>query len=106
MSIVPAFHCTAVELLRLAPEFAELLQEVPEVRRKGAVFPLPGMRGRDLQGRADWVSKICSRIGKASDVVVYTDAVTGQVKYASRRDFRQAFGRRWAERRRPRQVME
>ena len=59
-----------------------------------------------MQGRAEWVSKICSRIGKAAGVVVDTDATTGQVKYASLHEFRRAFGRRWAERLRRQQLME
>ncbi|HUG70521.1 MAG TPA: site-specific integrase [Pirellulaceae bacterium] len=93
-------------LLPLAPEFAELLQEVPEAERKDAVFVLRGVNGQDMQRRADWVGKICSRIGKAAGVVVNTDATSGEVKHASLHDFRRAFGRRWAARLRPQQLME
>jgi integrase len=52
------------------------------------------------------VSPVGYSIGKAAGIVAYTDATTGQVKYASLHDFRRAFGRRWAERLRSQQLME
>jgi len=49
---------------------------VAEAERKDTVFILQGINGQDLQSRADRVSKICSRIGKAAGIVANTDATS------------------------------
>jgi integrase len=82
-------------ILPIAPEFAEMLLEVPETQRTGPVFPLEGRRGRLKPCE---VSNILSRIGKTAGVKVSECARTGKVKYASAHDFRRAFGTRWSER--------
>jgi len=77
-------------LLPIAPEFALLLAETPDVVRTGPVFRLEGRQGpyRDWQ-----VSKIVSKIGKAAGVKVYVNPKDPEkVKYASAHDFRRAFG--------------
>lgn len=91
-------------LLPLAPEFADFLKRTPEDLRVGPVFILRGIV--DRLGRpprcsdtrdADWIGRICSRIGKAAGIVV--DAADGgKVKYASAHDLRRSFGVRWAQR--------
>jgi integrase len=82
-------------ILPIAPEFAEMLLEVPESDRTGPVFPLDGRRGRL---RSCEVSSTLSKIGKAAGVKVGVCPRTGKVKYASAHDFRRAFGTRWAAR--------
>jgi integrase len=82
-------------ILPIAPEFAEMLMEVPEADRCGPVFPLDGRRGR--LGSCE-VSSILSKIGKAAGVKVGVCPRTEKVKYASAHDFRRAFGTRWAAR--------
>jgi len=104
-------------LLPLAPEFARLLQRVPQARRRGKVFALPHPKtGRPLP--ADEVSALVVRIGKAAGVKVRTkvkskvDPKTGErrpvemVKFASAHDLRRSFGERWAARVMPPQLME
>ena len=60
----------ADRLLPIAPEFALFLLETPEQSRAGPVFRLDGQRGR----YRDWeVSKIVSKIGKATGVKVYVN---------------------------------
>ena len=80
-------------LLPMAPEFALMLQAVPEAERTGPVFLLNGAQGRLRSNR---VSKIVSNIGKAAGVVVSTHPVTGEQKFASAHDLRRAFGERWS----------
>jgi integrase len=91
-------------LLPLAPEFAEFLLETRESARHGPVFRLRSVatgKGRPRSsggiGDAEWVGKICARIGKAAGVVVDVSS-SGHVKYASAHDLRRAFGTRWATR--------
>ena len=94
----------ADRLLPIAPEFAMMLAEVPEVERVGPVFKLEGRVGR-LQ--ANEVSKIVSRIGRAAGVRVYVSPKDpGRVKYASAHDLRRSFGERWAARLMPAQLKE
>jgi integrase len=81
--------------LPIAPEFEEMLLEVPEERRVGRVLPLVGRRG---PYQACQVSAILSRIGRAAGVVVGEHPRTGRVKYASAHDFRRTFATRWAAR--------
>jgi integrase len=94
-------------LLPMAPEFAMFFAETPESDRTGAVFKLPGIRGRSTELRSKWVGKILSKIGKAAGVRVHVDPKDpARVKYASAHDLRRAFGERWAARIMPAQLKE
>ncbi len=96
----------ADRLLPIAPEFALFLLEIPEADRSGAVFKLPGIRGRTTELRSKWVGKVVSKIGAAAGVRVHTDPKSGRLKYASAHDLRRAFGERWAARIMPAQLRE
>lgn len=87
-------------LLPMAPEFARLLQAVPESQRTGSVFKLGRIDGRAGRPTADRVSKIVTKIGARAGVKV------GLKKTASAHDLRRAFGERWAARLMPAQLME
>lgn len=87
-------------LLPMAPEFATLLESVPQAERTGPVFKLPRPDGKDGTLRPDRVSKIVSAIGRRANVLV------GAGKTASAHDLRRAFGERWASRLMPAQLME
>lgn len=78
-------------ILPMAPEFAELLADVPASERFGPVFRLPKRRQASIL-RGEWVSKQLTAFGRAAGVVV--DAKSG--KCASAHDFRRSFGERWA----------
>jgi integrase len=94
-------------LLPMAPEFAMFFAETTESDRTGAVFKLPGIRGRSTELRSKWVGKILSKIGKAAGVRVHVDPKDpARVKYASAHDLRRAFGERWAARIMPAQLKE
>jgi integrase len=94
----------ADRLLPIAPEFALMLEGVPEAERVGPVFNLDGRVGRL---GANEVSKIVSRIGKAAGIKVYVNPKDPEkVKYASAHDLRRAFGERWAARLMPAQLKE
>lgn len=82
------------ELVPMAPEFAEFLEQTPPKRRRGYVFDLPGIR-REV----DTVSKILTKVGKAANVKVSDRR--SKVKFASAHDIRRSFGARWALRVRP-----
>jgi integrase len=89
----------------MAPEFAEMLQRVPQAERTGPVFRLPGLKlNRDCR-QSEWVGTILRRIGKAANVVVERRA-NGKVKFASAHDLRRSFGERWAHRILPKELME
>jgi integrase len=111
-------------LLPMVPEFATLLQSVPESERKGRVFKLLAADGTQLEVNKSIVGKTVSKIGKAAGVVVdrreklvadpddkdqekarkqhrklksKSRKVTAIVeKFASAHDLRRAFGFRWA----------
>jgi integrase len=87
-------------LLPMAPEFARLLETVPEDARTGPVFKLDRAFGKPGHPTTDRVSKVVSRIGARANVRV--DAK----KTASAHDLRRAFGERWAARLMPAQLME
>lgn len=80
-------------LIPMAPEFAALLETVPEHERTGKVFSVPG-------SLVD-VSRLVSAIGKAANVVVNRSPL----KYASAHDMRRSFGERWAVRVMPQVLM-
>jgi integrase len=97
----------ADRLLPIAPEFAVFLLETSEADRAGAVFKLPGIRGRTSELRSDRVGRLVSKIGEKAGVRVYTDPRDPErVKYASAHDLRRAFGERWAARIMPAQLKE
>ena len=87
-------------LLPMAPEFARLLETVPERGRTGPVFKLNRMDGKPGQANKDRVSKIITKIGMRAKVRVDTK------KTASAHDLRRAFGERWAAKLMPAQLME
>ena len=87
-------------LLPMAPEFARLLETVPEAERTGPVFRLNRMDGKAGLPTKDRVSKIVTKIGAKAKVRV--DAR----KTASAHDLRRAFGERWAAKLMPAQLME
>jgi integrase len=57
-------------LLPVAPEFAELLQQISEAERHGRVFKLLGKRYADARMEGDWVSRVICQIGCKAHVVV------------------------------------
>ena len=83
----------------MTPEFATLLESVPERERRGRVFKLLAIDGTPLPATRRFVGPIVSAIGKAAGVVV--DERTRRAaktvrKFASAHDLRRAFGQRWA----------
>ena len=81
-------------LLPMAPEFAELLQSIPERRRRGHVFRIPDSCPRTTYS-------VCRRIvatGEAANVVVKRRQKKGKtvLEYASAHDLRRSFGFRWS----------
>jgi integrase len=87
-------------LLPMAPEFARLLESVPEAERVGPVFKLERFDGQPGRPATDRVSKIVGKIGAKANVRVDVR------KTASAHDLRRAFGERWAARLMPAQLME
>lgn len=87
-------------LLPMAPEFARLLESVPEAERVGPVFKLERFDGQKGRPATDRVSKIVGKIGAKANVRVDVR------KTASAHDLRRAFGERWAARLMPAQLME
>ena len=87
-------------LLPMAPEFAQLLESVPETDRSGPVFKLERNDGKPGRPASDRVSRIVGSIGAKAKVRVDAN------KTASAHDLRRAFGERWASRLMPAQLME
>jgi integrase len=77
-------------LLPMAPEFAQLLDKVPEPERTGPVFKLERADGKPGRPAVDRVSKTVSSIGEKAKVWVDVK------KTASAHDLWRAFGERWA----------
>lgn len=90
-------------LLPMTPDFAALLESVPESQRRGRVFKLPSASGRHLKTATCDVSKLVVAIGKEARVVVDERKKGDKIvrKFASAHDLRRAFGRRWAEKIKP-----
>jgi integrase len=88
------------ESIPLLPGFEALLLETPEPQRFGWVFnpmSLQTMLGRGVRQQrpnAEWVSKVISRVGKASGVVVRPAVGFGVAKYASAHDLRRSCAER------------
>lgn len=74
--------------LPIAPEFAEMLQAVPEASRTGYVF----LRDAEPRPTMGWASRVISAFGEAAGIKV------SPKKFASAHDLRRAFGYRWAMR--------
>jgi integrase len=85
-------------LLPITPEFAALLQSVPERDRRARVFKLLANDGALLQAEPWAVSKVVSAIGESAGVVVDERESDGKTvrKFASAHNLRRAFGQRWA----------
>jgi len=101
------------QLYPVAPEFGEMLWAVPEAERRGRVFRLLGVSGREARDPA-YVSAVIVRMGKLARVKVderlKKDQETGEVrtvvKYASAHDLRRSFGFRWSRRILPAELRE
>ena len=92
-------------VLPMAPEFCELLLEVPEVDRHGCVFRLPRAREHEVPPSDTYVSRVVTAIGRAAGLVVAppyrmrrSATRPPEPKYASAHDLRRSFGTRWAKR--------
>ena len=85
-------------LLPMMPEFAELLESIPEGQRRGRVFKLLATDGTPRAAELTGVSKTITAIGKTAGVVVDERQRNGKTirKFASAHDLRRAFGQRWA----------
>lgn len=89
-------------LLPMVPEFAALLDEVPEDERTGPVFNPLARKKRTERMLSSTVSKQIAKIGEKANVAVgdkgNIDKETGRRKprYASAHDLRRAFGQRWS----------
>ncbi|MBV12194.1 MAG: hypothetical protein CMN21_23635 [Rubinisphaera sp.] len=81
----------------MAPEFADMLRNVPAENREGFVFNPLGFRDMGTRLRTDTASKLIVKIGKKAQIKV-AETDEGKVKYASAHDFRRAFGFRWSRR--------
>ncbi|WP_339742605.1 tyrosine-type recombinase/integrase [uncultured Rubinisphaera sp.] len=79
----------------MAPEFVDMLKEVPADQREGFVFNPMGARDRKQRIRSDSASGLISDIGEAAGVKV-SETKSGKVKYASAHDLRRSFGFRWS----------
>lgn len=89
-------------VLPIVPEFAALLDEVPEDQRTGPVFNPQARKRRTERMLPSTISKQIADIGEKANVVVSEkgniDKETGKRKprYASAHDLRRAFGQRWS----------
>ncbi|MDC0936713.1 tyrosine-type recombinase/integrase [Pirellulales bacterium] len=87
-------------VLPMTPEFAALLEGVPESQRKGRVFRLLGKSGGPLKACRRNAGVFVSKIGSAAGVVVNRREKKGELVpvYASAHDLRRSFGFRWSRR--------
>jgi integrase len=86
------------QLLPITPDFAALLQSVPEAARRGRVFKVLAVDGAPMVASRRIVGPIVSAIGKKAGVVVDERRKKGEAvrKFASAHDLRRAFGLRWS----------
>ena len=77
--------------LPLTPDFVDLLRGIPEEKRVGFVFPIPGKKVTRLKSTRD-IGRRISEAGEAAGIRV------NDSKYASAHDLRRAFAVRWAPR--------
>jgi integrase len=83
----------------LAPEYAELLSQVPESERRGQVFQRPGVT-------RSGISHVGCAIGQQAAVHVRKDPLPGKVKYASFHDLRRSCALRRAKHLMPQELTE
>ena len=83
-------------LLPMAPEFAQMLLDVPEDQRFGRVFNPAAERRRGDRLATPRVTRTISEIGRAANVKVWTDPRTGRPKFATAHDLCRTFGERWS----------
>ncbi|HBL43640.1 MAG TPA: hypothetical protein DDZ90_09635 [Planctomycetaceae bacterium] len=89
-------------VLPIVPEFAALLEEVPEDERTGPVFNPQARKRRAERMLPSTISKQIADIGEKANVVVSEkgniNKETGKRKprFASAHDLRRAFGQRWS----------
>lgn len=83
-------------LLPITPEFATLLQSVPERERRGRVFKLQRPDGTPEDRGRCVVGKTVTAIGQSAGIVVDERMKRGKLvkKFASAHDLRRSFGRR------------
>lgn len=87
-------------LMPITPDFGKWILRTPPAERTGLVFPLVKSRYKDVLN-ADHVSKIITKIGRASGV-----KVSASGKFASAHDLRRTFGLRWSQRRYPAELQQ
>ena len=87
-------------LLPITPEFAELLNEVPESDRRGRVFKPLTKTGELAKPTRHAVGPRVADVGRADGVVTDQREKKGEVvkEFASAHDLRRAFGFRWSRR--------
>jgi integrase len=86
------------QICPIAPEFFQLLEQVPQPERNGQVFKLGMFKRIRTQDWKEKSSKVISNIGRKAGIVVATDVRTGKQKFASAHDLRRSFGERWSTR--------
>ena len=93
-------------LLPMAPEFAEMLEQVPPEHRNGFVFdPRPRRRVQVGRLQSHFVGLRIRAIAKKANVA--TEQLDGgKVRYCSAHDLRRSFGERWSYRVVPRVLKE
>jgi integrase len=85
-------------LLPMTPDFATLLEAVPERERRGRVFKLLASDATPFPAKRWNVGRVVSAIGESAGVVVDERAKGEETvrKFASAHDLRRAFGFRWS----------
>ncbi len=87
-------------LLPMAPEFAHLLEAIPDDERTGNVFCLEFKRTHEKETRSDTVGKQICKVGRKAGIKVSAST------YASAHDLRRSFGTRWADKVKPHILMQ
>jgi integrase len=87
-------------LLPMKPDFARMLEAVPQRERQGRVFKLLKADGTPFRAKRWDAGRVVSEIGKAAGVVVDVRRKGEETvkEFASAHDLRRAFGFRWAMR--------
>jgi integrase len=85
-------------MLPMTPDFATLLESVPQRERRGRVFKLLAADGTRMPATRRTVGPVVSAIGEKAGIVVDEQQRGGKTmrKFASAHDLRRAFGQRWA----------
>ncbi|WP_428305503.1 tyrosine-type recombinase/integrase [Lacipirellula sp.] len=92
-------------LLPMAPEFAQLLEEVPVENRRGRVFAPLDKSALPYSPSRNAIGPLVTEIGEAAGVIVNQRVRRGKdgkpetvKKFASAHDLRRSFGFRWSRR--------